>query len=300
MDLDDELNITDETTLQPEKGPGWNELRRADVAFVLDCTDTMKFALDAIKEMIVILAKKYEQANVKIRLALTEFRDQTWHNDVRKKRHVMHQHMFEDSYLTEDIQEFKKVVDSLKALGGGNLPESCYDAIVNTAENLDWGEGCQKVIVFFSDAKPLLRDQVVLNGKEETAERLMNAKIDQLHLVIDKDNHEHYYDQLLEIPNPSNEDDQIVGEAYNIKRKSRSLGIKEDNSEEAQVANFEELLKVLSTIVSTSISSIKGSHQGNRFYKKGGVSGKRRKRVKKETTGNQKKTNSGSRFRKSK
>ena len=47
MDLDDELNITDETTLQPEKGPGWNELRRADVAFVVDCTDTMGFALDA-------------------------------------------------------------------------------------------------------------------------------------------------------------------------------------------------------------------------------------------------------------
>ena len=298
MDLDDELNITDETTLQPEKGPGWNELRRADVAFVVDCTSTMGFALDAIKEMIIKVAKKYEQANVKIRLALTEFRDQQWDSDVRKKRHVMYQHQFGDENLTEDIQEFKKVVDSLKPMGGGHQPESCFDALVNTAENLDWGEGCDRVIVFFSDAKPRDKDTVIKNGKKETAERLMEAKIDQLHLVIDKDKFEHLYDELLEIPNPSNEDDQIIGDAYHIKRKSRSMGLKDDD-DAAQVANFEELQKVLSTIVSSSISGMKGSHQGNRFYRTGGVSGKRRNRNKKKAE-KQESAKGASRFRKSK
>ena len=49
----------------------------------------------------------------------------------------------------------------------------------------------------------------------------------------------------------------------------------------------------------SSISGMKGSHQGNRFYRQGGVSGKRRNRNKKKAE-KQESTQGASRFRKSK
>jgi len=149
------------------------------------------------------------------------------------------------------------------------MDESCFDALVSTAENLDWDPGSDRVLVFFSDAQPRKRDVIVTSGIDEAVERLRESGMNQIHLVIDKSKFERNYYDIMLIPNPSNPDEEdIPGGTYDIFSAGR------EKPGEGRKASFEGLKKVLMSIARTSGSIVAGSRSSNP-YLSGGV--KRRK-----------------------
>ena len=85
----DDFTITDETPMTVTSSDNW-ALRRADVVFIIDCTRTMDTTLQVVLNTIEEVVGVYEKANVKIRMGLTEFRDQQYPEDERKNLHLHH------------------------------------------------------------------------------------------------------------------------------------------------------------------------------------------------------------------
>ena len=268
----DEFSITDETPMIVKSSDNW-ALRRADIVFIIDCTRTMETTLKVVVNTIEDVVGVYEKANVKIRLALTEFRDCQYPEDNTMGRNLLHHHNFttknDESYFTEDVEAFSKILGQLKALGGGPIKESCFDALVSSAENIDWDAGSDRVLVFFSDAEPRKRDELVTKGVEEASERLKNSGINQIHLVIDKKKFEKNYIKIMYIPNPSNpEEEDVPGGIYDIYHAGKQ---KHDGKWKP---SYEGLKKVLMLIARTSGSIVAGSRSSNPFI----TSGFKRKR----------------------
>jgi len=105
----DDFTITDETPMTVTSSDNW-ALRRADVVFIIDCTRTMDTTLQVVLNTIEEVVGVYEKANVKIRMGLTEFRDQQYPEDERKNLHLHHHHEFGESYFTEEVDLFSDFV----------------------------------------------------------------------------------------------------------------------------------------------------------------------------------------------
>jgi hypothetical protein len=204
MSVDDEFAIDDDVDVGVT-GITANTIRRADLAYVIDCTSSMDDTerngiplLSAIKNCIGELIGFYESEDVTIRLGLTEFRDQQLKDDEKYGRPQLKHHEWGGSKFTSNLDEFKKSLDGLKAEGGGPPKESIYDALVTTAEWGDWADGASRIIVLFTDTLPRKRD-IIVKTKEEAMRRLGDAGINQLHLCINDKAHGSEYDAFLHI-----------------------------------------------------------------------------------------------------
>lgn len=57
--------------------------------------------------------------------------------------------------LTQDLASSKKVMERATTVGGGDGPESVYDGIARTIEEMNWSEGRRRVILLIGDAPAL-------------------------------------------------------------------------------------------------------------------------------------------------
>ena len=219
MSKENEFVVDDETTIGLS-GTVSTSIRRADIAYVIDCTRSMDNTapngiplLSAIKESIGELVSFYEEEDVLIKLALTEFRDQYNTIDERYGRSLMKYHEWNGSRLTSNLSEFRDSLDSLEAAGGGPKKESILDALVTTVEWGDWTEGASRIVVLFTDTVPYSRDKVV-ESKSDAIERLRNAGINQLHLCIDDKENGTEYEDFFDID--ESDSDKETTEIHNI------------------------------------------------------------------------------------
>ena len=217
------FTIGRQTIIKPEVKEG-QRIRRADVAFVIDCTKTMTDVLDAVVDTIADIVAIYEKEAITVRLGLTEFRDQTNAQHEPEGRHMMHAHMFGGSRFTKDFDAFLEAVERLEAAGGGPPKESCYDAIAFTAMGTDWEDGADRVIVFFTDTRPNPRDALT-QGICTLCPIVKNARINQLHMVVDLKGgfgEEDYGDVLRCVPNPNDVNLNLPGNVYDIGKEPTS------------------------------------------------------------------------------
>ena len=239
----DDFVISEEQAVSKTKG-NWT-VRRADIQFVIDCTKTMDFIIEAIKESIIDIVETYEMADITVHLGLTEFRDSKWPKEGYTSSTV---HRFkDDSCFTQDVEIFKKRISSLEAIGGGPEKESCFDAIAMATEESDWNDGADSIIVFFSDASPYPDNKIVSGGICGLCPIIKKNKLNQLHLVIS--DHEpkvldEYQDILYCVPNPTNPIQAIPGGIYSIGRK--------DEKKKGKTGNLETLKRILKQIAKTS------------------------------------------------
>lgn len=149
--------------------------QRADVMFVLDCTDSMAGELDAIRDAITAFSRTIQTDGVRVRVGLIEFRDR-W----EKEEHRVV--LFDGQPFTDDPALFSREAAKLAAEGGGDIPESSLDAL-RLALRQPFAPGVKKVIVLITDAPPHLPDLETQSIEEVVTE--MNAVgLDQLYSVI--------------------------------------------------------------------------------------------------------------------
>jgi hypothetical protein len=149
----------------------------ANVAFVLDVTESMKPCLENLKNNLIELSskivdiceKEYNIVSPSISYNVLGFRDleedEQWQIVVR------------DNNFTEDLSEIKNFFDDekMQPAGGGSEEESALDGLYLTMEKMNLDKPA-KVIVLFTDAptKPTLHPSTT-NGVKLTPEQAISV-----------------------------------------------------------------------------------------------------------------------------
>jgi hypothetical protein len=149
--------------------------RQADILFVFDCTGSMQPQIDGLKETIIEFADSIKADGVRARVGLIEYRDRL----IDEEQIV---HRFEGEVFTDDPARFREVVSALKASGGGDEPESAYDALLEATRQPFRSEG-QRVIVLITDAPPHHKDREV-KSVETLIEAFRKLPLHQFYPVV--------------------------------------------------------------------------------------------------------------------
>ena len=166
-----------------------NAGRKADIMFVLDCTGSMQ-EVKCDKGRNQRICSTISSEGVHARVGLVAFRDRL----AGEEPYVLH---FKDGPFTADAVAFATNVSTLKAEGGGDIPESSLDALI-LAVRQPFGHGRRKVIVLITDAPPHIPDRET-SSIDQVVEAFQSAEINQAYLVIrTMDESSQVYLRLLE------------------------------------------------------------------------------------------------------
>lgn len=119
--------------------------RVVDVAFILDTTGSMSEEIAAVKATIQKVATSLSNGQFTVRLGLVEYKDRT------------------DAFATKvypmsrDLQAFGASVESIRATGGGDIPEDAVQGLKAGVQQLAWDDrAVARVAFMIGDAPPHL------------------------------------------------------------------------------------------------------------------------------------------------
>ena len=99
---------------------------------------------------------------------------------------------FTSGSFTSNISDFTEAVRSIEPAGGGDEPESSFDAIATSATIPDWGEESSKrVIIHMTDAPPVIPDDNI-KSCSQLAGIITDSGIDQIFIIAPEHTHRHY------------------------------------------------------------------------------------------------------------
>ena len=113
--------------------------KKMDIVFVIDTTGSMRDNVRGVKDYIEYFLEPIEDKGFDAALGLVKFTDVS----MRKTEVVG---------LTQSQKKFRKWLDKTVFLGGGDIPESGYEALIATLEEIDFRDDAQKFFIFISDA----------------------------------------------------------------------------------------------------------------------------------------------------
>jgi hypothetical protein len=154
-----------------------------DIVFVLDVTQSLDPQIAGLRDGIGQFVKGLKDKQLEARIGLVGFRDIIY-DEVPFERLK-----FKGELFTTDIQAFATEVGKLKAMGGGDDPESSLDGIVE-ATKYPFRPKALKVLLLITDEKPQTKGNSVTMAIAQKA--LRDKKIDQVHLIIKKADEPNY------------------------------------------------------------------------------------------------------------
>ncbi len=120
-------------------------VRDIEIAFILDTTGSMSEEIAAVKTTIQKVAKELSTSNVRVRMALVEYKDQS------------------DEFVTKvypmstDLRGFAQKVSTIAASGGGDTPEDAAEGLRVGINGLQWSDSAVARMAFLiGDAPPHL------------------------------------------------------------------------------------------------------------------------------------------------
>ncbi len=118
---------------------GTGEVRTVDIVFVFDTTGSMTEEIEGVKRTSISFAQKLKDKGRNYRLGLVAFGDEI--------RGIYQS----DRSLTDNAEEFKGWISTLRAEGGGDTPENSLGAI-KEATQMNFRSGTQKILILITDA----------------------------------------------------------------------------------------------------------------------------------------------------
>lgn len=203
----------------------------ADIVFALDATGSMSDAISGVKNGIKNFALKFNDDKVSLKVGLIVFRDRF------EKSDAVIPLRFTKGSFTDDYDDFARQVDTVKADGGGDSPESSLDAL-DAAAQLPFRPNAQKVIILITDAAPKMPDY---SGKNvlDIANILKTKGVAQLHLAIKEENGKEAYQTLQQST-------RLGGAVFALNDIKNGKG-------------FEAVMPKIGETIANSISTIQGS-----------------------------------------
>ncbi|MBR1395931.1 MAG: VWA domain-containing protein, partial [Selenomonadaceae bacterium] len=123
-----------------------------DVVFVVDTTGSMSPPITSVADNLKTFADRLTELGKKWRFGLVTYDDIT---DISGKRIGINKASFKTGQFTSDADEFEEALRSIRVAGGGDEPESGYEAIldnVNGALSFKYSPNAVKSIIVLTDA----------------------------------------------------------------------------------------------------------------------------------------------------
>jgi hypothetical protein len=121
------------------------EINHVDLAFIVDTTGSMGPFIDAAqRQMVSMIDALARSADVSMRLAVVQYRD-----------HPPQDHLVYRAFpFTNDLEEARATINSLKPEGGGDAPEAVLDGVLAACIDLAWRPHARRLAVLVGDAPP--------------------------------------------------------------------------------------------------------------------------------------------------
>lgn len=121
-------------------------LNHVDICFVVDTTGSMGPFIVAAQQHLLETVEMLRADNcVDLQVGLVEFRD----HPPQDNSFVTRIHS-----LTANLKQMQKVINKLKADGGGDAPEAVYDGVYEAAHLVDWRAHSCRFILLVGDSPP--------------------------------------------------------------------------------------------------------------------------------------------------
>ena len=141
--------------IAPKASPKAN---RADIAFIVDATGSMKDEIDFLKSDMVDIIGKAGSLNpsLTLRTAALFYRDE---GDDYLTRH---------SAFTQDLRETARYVGQQQAGGGGDYPEAVHSALEHMLQDLAWDDQARNRLAFLILDAPAHHETKVIESLQES------------------------------------------------------------------------------------------------------------------------------------
>ncbi|WKN45264.1 vWA domain-containing protein [Tunicatimonas pelagia] len=114
----------------------------ADLVFLIDNTGSMS---DDIYYIQVNLNAIIDALPTGVRVGVAEYGD----------NNVDPTNWYESTPLTSDLASIKDYINAIQVSSGGDTPESVYDGLYRTIDEMNWSSSVKKMIIVIGDAPPL-------------------------------------------------------------------------------------------------------------------------------------------------
>lgn len=174
------------------ENPASEGRRKLDVAFVVETSEAMAGRWPALQAEIVRAAEELRRQDPQAGIGLITFRT----NLVKKTKVLAEELPVGDALIpfTRDAVDFARLVGNLRAEGGGDTPESSFDALY-LASQQPWRAKADKVLVLITDAPPRVPDSNMRN-LDEAMRELKRREIRQVHVMTDSYHYTNFYKGL--------------------------------------------------------------------------------------------------------
>ena len=126
--------------------PQGDGLNHVDLCFVVDTTGSMSPFLGAARSALLdSVGALGAKSGVDLRVGLVEYRD----HPPQERSFVTRHHA-----LTGDLARMQKVINNLRADGGGDAPEAVYDGVSEAALLTEWRPHSCRFVLLVGDAPP--------------------------------------------------------------------------------------------------------------------------------------------------
>ena len=121
-------------------------MNRVDLCFVIDSTGSMQpFIKTAQQKLIDLIEKLSAKSSIDLQIGLVEYRDHP-PQDTSFVTRV--------NPLIGDLKRMRKIVDGLKADGGGDTPEAVYDGVFEACTKMQWRDFSCRFLLLVGDSPP--------------------------------------------------------------------------------------------------------------------------------------------------
>jgi len=195
-----------------------------DIVFVLDVTNSMDPQIQGIRNGIGQFVQALRDRELEARIGMVAFRDIIF-DDV-----PFELLKFKGEHFTTDTNAYSTEVGKLKAMGGGDDPESSLDAIVKAA-NYPFRADALKILLLVTDEPPQTKGNSV---KMAAAQQMLRDKnISQMHLIVTE----------RDLPTYRQLQEAVKGGFFDLKKSTQ------------QPNGFASLLPILSKQIMTTIGA---------------------------------------------
>ncbi len=121
------------------------EINELDLAFIVDTTGSMGGLISAAQQQMVhMMYELLKAAEVDLRLGVVEYRDHPPQDKLPFRTHA----------FTGNLEQAQKTINTLKAEGGGDGPESVLDGVSAACSDLRWRKHARRIAVLVGDSPP--------------------------------------------------------------------------------------------------------------------------------------------------
>ena len=139
--------------------------QNSDIVFLIDNTGSMTDDIQNVKDNLNDLIDLLKHLK-NVRVAVATYGD----------KNVDGERWYRRTNLSSDLEQMRNFINSMIVNGGGDYPESTYDGLYKTVDELNWKSESKRMILLIGDA-PGLEPPLTDHNREQTITKCLESNV---------------------------------------------------------------------------------------------------------------------------